>query len=148
MASAPRRLPHRARCTQPAGAGSPRLPRTSDTSDALALRSQTEDVRLDLGIVVEEHVAVLTDVGDSAEGVTAVVRFQRILRVDIVTREFGRRLPLVLAVPPDTRVRWLGDAQVRGHRRIVPVAAVVEHRGAGRVSIELPSHGKIEKLLP
>src|SRR5438552_7061055 len=95
--------------------------------------SQTEDVRLYLRIVVQEYIAVLANVGIATERVAAVALLQRILGIDVVAGELGRRMPLILAIPPDARARRLGHAQVGGHRRIIPVQALIEHRVGRRV---------------
>src|ERR1043165_1767017 len=68
--------------------------------DITGVPLQGEDVGLDLGIVIEEYIAVLTDVGDTTEGIAAVVGLQRVLGVDFVAAEVGRRRPLIVAVPP------------------------------------------------
>ena len=106
-----------------------------------ALSSIAEDVTrvFKLRVIVDEGVAVLTDVGVSPEGVTAITLLFGVFRVHLVATVNNGRCPAVGAVPPDPAAFRDRGSEAGGHGRVAPRLAVVEAirlaRMVGRLTI-------------
>src|ERR671913_7157 len=69
--------------------------RSAKPSAAVEHPSITKDIRLRPRIIVEEHVAVLTDIGVASERVAAIAGLLCVFLVHAVAAELGRN-PLIL----------------------------------------------------